>query len=140
LIYLHNGWHAADARDRHDIADEIESLLFVERRVDRVHHRDLEKCVTVRGRSHDRFDADIAARAGSVVDNELLAEALGQPLTHQAREDVGRTTWWKTDDDAHRPRRIGLRPRNARQSGQHGSASGEMQKLPSVGKLHRALS
>ena len=42
----------------------------------------------------------------------------------------------KADDDAHRPRRIGLRPRDARHGRQRGSARGQMQKLPSVGKFH----
>src|SRR5262245_12570963 len=40
-------------------------------------------------------------------------------------------------DDAHRPRRIGLSPRNPRQSWQCGSARGHMKKL-SAGKFHRS--
>ena len=43
----------------------------------------------------------------------------------------------KADDDAHRPRRIGLRPRDARHGRQRGSARGQMQKL-SAGKFHGA--
>ena len=39
------------------------------------------------------------------------------------------------DDDAHRPRRIGLRPRDARHGRQRGSARGQMQKI-STGKFH----
>ena len=35
----------------------------------------------------------------------------------------------KADDDAHRPRRIGLRPRDARHGRQRGSARGQMQKF-----------
>ena len=35
--------------------------------------------------------------------------------------------------DSHR---IGLRPRDARHGGDRGSARGQMQKLPSVGKFH----
>ena len=41
----------------------------------------------------------------------------------------------KADDDAHRPRRIGLRPRDARHGRQRGSARCQMQKL-SAGKFH----
>src|SRR5262249_58976680 len=44
----------------------------------------------------------------------------------------------KADNDAHRPRGIGLRPRDGRNSRQRGSARGEMQEL-SAGKFHSAL-
>jgi hypothetical protein len=39
--------------------------------------------------TRDRLSADIAAGTGPVVDNEWLAEPLREPLTNQAREDVG---------------------------------------------------
>ena len=81
---------AHDARDRRDVADEIEIELVVERRVDRVRRNDQEKRVAVRRRTHDRLGGDIAAGAGPVLDDEWLAEPLRQPLTHQARDDVGR--------------------------------------------------
>src|SRR5262245_63043671 len=57
-----------------------------------------------------------------VFDDELPAEALRQPLTHHACDDVAPTAGGKADDDAHGPRRIGLRARNARQDRQRGSA------------------
>src|SRR5687768_9823021 len=93
----------------------------------------------IRGRTHDHLRGDIAASARPVFDDELLAKPFRQPLTHQAREDVIRTAWSKADDNAHRPRRIGLGPCNAgynRQCGerdrgdedsaaQHGDASGD---------------
>ena len=81
---------ADDARDRRDVADEIEIELVVERRVDRVRRADQEERVAIRGRTHDRLGGDIAAGARPVLDDELLAEPLRQPLTHQARDDVGR--------------------------------------------------
>ena len=43
-----------------------------------------------------------------------------------------------TDDDAHRPRRIGLRPSDPRHDRQRNSARGQMQKLSTVGKFHFA--
>ena len=89
-IYHHDVGAADDARDRRDVADEIEIELVVERRVDRVRRTDQEQRVAVRGRAHDRLGGDIAAGARPVLDDELLAEPLRQPLTHQAREDVGR--------------------------------------------------
>ena len=113
-MYQHDKGAADDARDRRDVADEIEIELVVERRVDRVRRTDQEERVAVRRRTHDRLGGDIATGARPVLDDEWLAEPLRQPLTHQAREDVVRTAGGKADDDAHRPRRIGLRPREAR--------------------------
>ena len=49
-----------------------------------------EERIAVRARSHDRLGGDIGARARSVFDDEWLAEPLRQPLTDQARDDVGR--------------------------------------------------
>ena len=86
----HDEGRADDARDRRDVADEIEIELVVERRVDRVRRQDQEQRIAVRRRAHDRLGADIAAGARPVLDDEWLAEPLRQPLTHQARDDVGR--------------------------------------------------
>ena len=105
---------ADDARDRRDVADEIEIELFVQRRVDRVRRSDQEERVAIGGRTHDRLGGDIAAGTRPVLDDEWLAEPLRQPLAHEAREDVGRAAGSKANDDAHRPRRIGLRPCDAR--------------------------
>src|SRR5262249_35316231 len=70
----------------------------------------------------------------SVLDDELLAKSLRQHLTYEARDDVRRTTGRKADDNTHWPRRIGLRPRDARDGGQHGSPCCEMQK-PTAGEV-----
>ena len=137
-IHHHDVGHADDARDRRDVADEIEIELVVERRIDRVRRADQEKRVAVGRRAHDRLGGDIAAGARPVLDDELLAEPLRQPLTDQARDDVGRAAGGKADNDAHRPRRIGLRPSDARHGRQRGSARGQMQKLSSAGKFHCA--
>jgi hypothetical protein len=58
----------------------------------------------------------------------LLAQPLRQPLPHYPRNDVGRAAGGKADHDADRPRRVGLRSRNARQGRQRDSARCEMQK------------
>ena len=100
---------AHDARDRRDVANEIEVELVVERRVDGVRRSDQEQRVAVRRRVHDHLGPDIAAGARPIFDDELLAEPLRQPLAHQARDDVGRAAGGIADDDVHRPRRIGLR-------------------------------
>jgi len=41
---------------------------------------------------------DVAAGAAAVLNNELLAEAIRQPLSHQARLDVGSPAGGKADD------------------------------------------
>src|SRR5262249_17867391 len=84
------------------------------------------------------LSANIASGARSVLDDEWLPEPLRQPLTHQACDDVARPAGWKTDNDAHRPRRIGLRESKGRGGRQRGSAGGQMQKI-SAGKFHSAL-
>jgi hypothetical protein len=78
--------------------------------------------MAVGGRTRDCFGGDLPLSARPVLDDERLAETLRQPLTNQAREDVGRAASGKADQHAHRPRRIGLRPGDARQRRQRGSA------------------
>src|SRR5215469_7596667 len=112
----------------------MEIQLVVERRVDRLCRTDNEQRVAVRRCAHDRLGADVSASARPVVDDKLLAETLRQPLTDQARRDVTCAARGKADNDAHRPRRIGLRPRDARGRRERGSARGQMQKL-SAGKF-----
>jgi len=51
-----------------------------------------------------------------LLDVELLSEVLGKSLHQQAREYVGRTGGREGNDDADRPRRIGLRARRERPS------------------------
>ena len=100
---------------------------------------DLQQSVAVRCCPGDRLGADVTAGAGAILDDELLAEAIRQPLTHQARLDVGGPAGGKADDDAHRPRRIGLRPRHAGHGRQRGCARGQLQKC-AAGKFHDAPS
>ena len=134
----HDKGAADEARDRRDVANEIEIELVVKRRIDRVRRTDQEERVAVRRRTHDRLGGDIAAGARPVLDDEWLAEPLRQPLTDQAREDVVRAAGGKADDDAHRPRRIGLRPSETRHGRERGSARCQMQKL-TARKFHGVL-
>src|SRR5262249_43468069 len=91
------------------------------------------------GATPARFDTDIAAAPRPVFHNKLLAEALRQPLSHQARDDVGRAARRERHDHSHQPRRIGLRPRDTRHCRQRGSARSEMQEL-SAGEVGELLS
>jgi hypothetical protein len=134
-IHHHKVRQPDDARDWRDVADEIEAELFVERRIDRMCAADQEQRVAVRGCTHDHLRRDIGASTRPVLDDKLLAEPLRQPLTHQTRDDVGRTAWSKADHNAHWPRRISLRPCDLRHGRQRGSARRQMQKI-SAGKFH----
>jgi hypothetical protein len=69
------------------------------------------------------------------LDDEGLTKPFRKPLTHQARDDVGAAGGRESNDPMHRPRRIGLRPRDPRHHRERGSARGQMQKI-SAGKFH----
>src|SRR3954454_2153892 len=103
-----------EARDRRDVTEEIETEFLVQRRIDGVWRTNQEQRVAVGRRVHDRLGGDVAAGAQPVFDDEWLAEPLRQPLTDQPRQDVVRAPGGEADDDAHRLRRIGLRPSEGR--------------------------
>jgi hypothetical protein len=104
--------------------------------IERIRRYDKEKCLAIGWRAHDYLSSEIGCGARPVLNDKLLAKSLRQPLTHEACDDVGRATAGReSDDDAHRPRRIGLRPRYPRHSRQSGSPYCEMQKFP-AGKFH----
>src|SRR3979411_1545415 len=105
-MYLHDLAHAVDARNWHNIADQIETELFVERRVDRGIRTDYEQRVSVRGGTHNRISADIAPCARPVFNNKWLRESLGKPLTYESRENVDCLSGGKSDNHTHRLRRI----------------------------------
>jgi hypothetical protein len=132
----HHEGEADEASDRRDVAQEHEIELVVERRVDRVRRAGDEERVAVRRRPHHHFGADIVAAPWAVFDHELLAQPLREPRRDEPRENVWRASGARGGDDAHRPRRIGLRPRDPRHDRQGGSTCGQMQKLPTVGKFH----
>src|SRR5262245_34442080 len=134
-IDLHHWWHAVHARDRGDIADEVVIELLIERGVDHIIRAHGEQRVAVRWRAHHDLSRDIAAGARPVLDDELLTEPLGEPLTYDARDDVDRLTSGKSDHHAHWSRGIGLCPRDPRHGGESGRARGQMHKL-SAGKFH----
>jgi len=138
-----NGWidhqdegTAGDACDRCDVADEIEPETAVERRVGGIRRSRQEQSISVGRRIHDRLRGDVRSSARPVLDDEGLAEPLRQPLSNQPRDDVVPAGRGKADDKAHRPGRIGLRPRDPRHRGAGGSARCQMEELSSVGKFH----
>src|SRR5438105_10338514 len=81
-VHLHNMGHADDARGRCGVPDKIVVEFFKQRCVDRGSSTDHEKCVAVCWGPNDRLNTDIAAAARTALNEELLAEALRQPLTY----------------------------------------------------------
>src|SRR5258706_2199830 len=125
-----------DACDWRDVADKVETKLVVQGRVARVEGTGHEQRVAVCGRAHDRLGSYICTSTRPVLNDECLVEAFREPLTYQTGENVCSAAARITDDDAHRPRRIALRPRYPRRCRQRGNAGGQIQEFPTVRKLH----
>src|SRR6202022_3105368 len=109
-IDLHDKGAIAYACDRRSVSDETEIELIVKHVGDPVSGNYQKERMAVGGRTRDRLGGDSPLGARSVLDDEWLAEALRQPLTDQARADVGRAAGRKANDDTDRPRRKGLPP------------------------------
>src|SRR5262249_29768747 len=137
-MHQHDERLAINARNRCYVADQIEFEL-VERCIDCVRICYKEKRVSISWRVDNSLRCEIATSADPVLGNEWLAETLRQPLADQARHGVGGAAGRKPDDDAHRPGRIGLRPRDARDHGRQSGTRSQMQKVP-TGKGHGTLS
>src|SRR5262249_58766928 len=91
--------------------------------------RDQGEGRAVGGRTRHYLGGDLSLRARSILDDEWLAETLRQPLTNQAREDVGWPAGRKADHDPHRPRRVGLRESDARDGRQRAGARGQAEEI-----------
>src|SRR6516162_2794928 len=81
-IHLHEKRLAMNARDRGDVAEQIEIELLVKCSVDGVHRSGHKERIPVRGRVYDRLGGDIASRARPILDDKLLTETLRQPLSY----------------------------------------------------------
>src|SRR5262249_9008018 len=66
--------NADGAGNRRDVADEIELKIVEERRTDRVSCNDIEQRVAIWDCAYGGLGADIAACAGSILDDEWLSE------------------------------------------------------------------
>src|SRR5205807_10342889 len=109
-----------------EVLDEIESEIGCDHGVDGVGDGALQQRVAVVGRVRHEIGGDVAAGAAAVLDDELLAEPLGERLREHARGDVARGAGTEADDDAHRPRRVALRL--GEPNGENGSAGCELEK------------
>src|SRR5580700_3025145 len=138
-MHLHRERLATDAGDGGNITQEVVIELVIERNVDGIANGGQEERMAVRCGLHHCLGRDIASGAGSVLNDEWLTKPLGQPLSQQAREDVGRAAGGKTDDDAHRPCRKSLRPCQARYGRERCSARCQMEELAAE-KFHSITS
>src|SRR5262245_53925649 len=71
----------ANACDRRDVADEIETKPVIERGIDGVPTADQEERITVRGRAHDRFGSNIASCTRTVLNDKWLPKSLRKRLS-----------------------------------------------------------
>ena len=108
-VYFHDKRYAHHARDGCYVLDEIKLEILVERLVYCVACVDQKKHVAIGRRVHDCLGGNIAAGPGSVLDDELLSKVLRQPMTDNARSNVGGAAWWIPYKPAHWPIGIGLR-------------------------------
>jgi len=122
----HHQRHAHDGADRRDVAQKLEAGLVVEAGVDGVVDAQKRERVAVGRRIGHCLEGKIARGSRPVLDDELTAEPLRQPLPHQARHDVLSAACGQTDDQTHGPRWVGLRPRDARAGRQRGRAGGKI--------------
>jgi hypothetical protein len=120
---------AHDSRDRRDIAGEVEAEIVVERLVDGAGHADQQQRVAVGRRVGDELGRDVGGGARPILDDELLAGPLGQPLAHQAGDDVVAARGREADDPAHRSARIGLGRRKTGQRHQRGGARRQVENV-----------
>src|SRR5262245_16885615 len=106
---LHAEGLAANPRDRSDVTQEVITEIAVECGVDVVDHGSQQQHVPIGRRMYDSPRSGIAADTRPILHDQLLVKPLGQPLSYKARQDVGRATSPKADNDANRPGWIGLR-------------------------------
>ena len=100
-MHHHHQRLAGDAGDRHDVAQEVEAEIGIERAADRVRRPDQQDGISVGRRAHDFGGGDVAGLAALVLDVERLAELLRQPLRDDTAEDVVRPAGRKADDEPH---------------------------------------
>ncbi len=102
--------------------------------IDHVARRRKEDRITVSCGARRVAHADVAAGADLVFDIKLPAEILRQVLCDEARDHVAPPARGERYYDAHRPRRVGLRPRGSgggRESASAGDQSQEFTALKS---------
>jgi len=106
-----------DAGHVRDLGDRREVLLRVDRQVrkdrgidrDRADVAEIDR-VTVGGRLGGELHADIARRAGAVVDDDLLAEEFGELRRNDPRHEIRGAARGEGNDHPDRPIRVACLP------------------------------
>jgi hypothetical protein len=75
-VHGQNEWSTDNARDRRDVANEIETQIFIERRIDGISAGGTKERITIRKCFHNEFGTDIARRTRAVIDNDLFPKSL----------------------------------------------------------------
>src|ERR1700756_3740991 len=94
--------------------------------------------MAVRRRFGDRFRGERASSARAVLDEELLAEVLRQPLRDQARISVAYAAGREARYDPNGVTRIALSPRDPRIRPDRYGSRCKMQKFP-TGRFHNPV-
>ncbi len=94
-------------RNRREIPDRIIGQLLIKRREYRgVGDRPEQECVAVRRRLGGGVRRDEAARAGSIVDDDVLAKCVAQRRRHDTRHEICRSTRREADQQTDGAMRI----------------------------------
>ncbi len=95
-----------DFRDGREIPGEVVPQLRIKARGDRVGNASQQQRVAVRRGFRDLLRADVAARAGAILDDHRLARPLAELLPDEARQHVGRPAGSERHHDPDRPARV----------------------------------
>jgi hypothetical protein len=91
------------ARDRRNVANEIEVQVLIDRRVPRVRSGGFKQRIAIGFCPSHHFGGDIAAGSRAIFDDELLPKPLREPLSGEPRDDVIDAAGGITDEQTHRP-------------------------------------
>src|SRR5262245_45260803 len=108
---------AADVRDGREVPHRIERQLRIGAWIDgdrAGRRRDQRIAIGLGFGAY--FGADHARRAGAIVDDETLFQALAHLLEQRAHDDIETAPWRKRIDDPYRPGGIALRESRRRRS------------------------
>src|SRR4051812_46642617 len=91
------------ARNRCEIAQRVIAGVRIQMRIDR--HRTLVRknyCVAIGRRLRCECSADVALRACTIVDDDLLSKIFGELRCEYASECIGPAAGWERNDEADR--------------------------------------
>jgi|SRR5882757_663279 len=119
----------ANPADRGKVFAWIIAGVGIEARCNRkVSGKPQHHSISVRRTTGDFPSADSTSRSNALVDDKLLPGGFGELVGQETSNDSCGTAWSRSIDNGDRPRRVGLRIRNARHGRQRRSARCKMQK------------